>query len=140
SQAAALQAAAAAGATAFLGIGADDGFTATARRALTAAGAPGRELIVVSILRSAAERANGQAARSVLCAAGELFAHGVAVQWSAAFEGSPARAVELPTYPFQERRFWLRPADPETPPAPQAAGHPLLGRRLDLADGAELRF
>jgi polyketide synthase 7 len=38
---------------------------------------------------------------------GQAHVSGVAVQWRAAFEGG--RQVELPTYAFQRRRFWLPP-------------------------------
>ncbi|HEX6353258.1 SDR family NAD(P)-dependent oxidoreductase [Actinophytocola sp.] len=43
-------------------------------------------------------------------------AHGVDVDWTRVFAGLGARRVELPTYPFQRKRFWWRP------PAPEAAG------------------
>ncbi|WP_455569400.1 type I polyketide synthase [Streptomyces rapamycinicus] len=36
---------------------------------------------------------------------GEAYVHGVAVDWSSLFGG--ARRVELPTYAFQRRRYWL---------------------------------
>ncbi|MCV7167979.1 type I polyketide synthase, partial [Mycobacterium stomatepiae] len=41
--------------------------------------------------------------------AGQAHAAGVAVDWRAVFSG--ARQVELPTYAFQGRRFWLPPLD-----------------------------
>ena len=44
---------------------------------------------------------------SLLRAAGQLFTSGVNVEWPAMFAGLGARRVELPTYAFQRRRFWL---------------------------------
>ncbi|OBH75549.1 polyketide synthase [Mycobacterium scrofulaceum] len=44
---------------------------------------------------------------SLLAAAGELFVSGVAVDWAAVFAGLSAHRVDLPTYAFQRRRFWL---------------------------------
>ncbi len=65
---------------------------------------------------------------------------GVPVNWATVL--APARRVELPTYPFQHERYWPQPS-----PAGRAdmaaaglgaAGHPLLGATLDLADGEGL--
>ena len=44
---------------------------------------------------------------SLLLAAGQLFATGSDVDWAAAFADVNARRVELPTYAFVRRRFWL---------------------------------
>ncbi|OBH79451.1 polyketide synthase [Mycobacterium mantenii] len=44
---------------------------------------------------------------SLLRAAGQLFTTGADVRWAAAFADSDARRVELPTYAFVRRRFWL---------------------------------
>jgi acyl transferase domain-containing protein len=44
---------------------------------------------------------------SLLTAAGRLFATGMGVKWAAVFAGLGAQRVELPTYAFQRRRFWL---------------------------------
>ncbi|GAA0988881.1 hypothetical protein GCM10009555_071550 [Acrocarpospora macrocephala] len=52
--------------------------------------------------------------------------------------GRGARLVDLPTYAFQRRRFWLAPPVPVASPAAaglDAADHPLLGAAIDLADG-----
>jgi acyl transferase domain-containing protein/thioesterase domain-containing protein len=38
---------------------------------------------------------------------GEAWTRGVAVDWAGALAAGDARAVELPTYPFQRRPYWL---------------------------------
>ncbi|WBB61307.1 type I polyketide synthase [Streptomyces sp. WMMC500] len=62
---------------------------------------------------------------------------GVDVDWQAVCSGG--RRVELPTYAFQRRRFWLRPAPGGAAAAAglgvRAAGHPVLGGAVDTADG-----
>ncbi|MFJ8743082.1 type I polyketide synthase [Embleya sp. NPDC127516] len=75
-----------------------------------------------------------------LASVAEAYTHGVAVDWSATWTGRAPRVVDLPTYPFQRRRFWL-----DTPAGAgdvSAAGlgrpeHPLLGARVELADSTE---
>ncbi|MEE2854191.1 MAG: SDR family NAD(P)-dependent oxidoreductase [Actinomycetota bacterium] len=44
---------------------------------------------------------------SLLRAAGQLFTAGTEVRWAAAFADSNAQRVELPTYAFVRRHFWL---------------------------------
>ncbi|MFI9724512.1 type I polyketide synthase [Streptomyces sp. NPDC052396] len=96
---------------------------------------PGRPGVTVGSLR----RGEGGPHR-FLASLAEAHTRGVAVDWTALWAGRPPHAVELPTYPFQRRRFWL--------PAPAASGevtaaglgradHPLLGARLELADSPE---
>ncbi|ATL71963.1 polyketide synthase [Nocardia terpenica] len=53
--------------------------------------------------------------RRALAAAAELWVRGVPVDWTASFPG--ARPIELPTYPFQERRYWPEPAERPDPGA-----------------------
>ncbi|MFC0599784.1 type I polyketide synthase [Streptomyces palmae] len=87
----------------------------------------------------AAQHRGGDQAADVLTALGRLFAQGVAVDWAGLLgSGGARRWVELPTYAFQRRRFWLESdawsGDPaglgQTP-----AEHPLLGAAVALADG-----
>ncbi|MFJ9847682.1 beta-ketoacyl synthase N-terminal-like domain-containing protein, partial [Kitasatospora sp. NPDC101155] len=73
---------------------------------------------------------------SLIGALGRLHAAGAEVDWSVLFAGSGARTVELPTYAFQHRRFWL---DATTPLGDLGAvgvgafAHPLLGAAVDLS-------
>ncbi|GAB3738321.1 type I polyketide synthase [Amycolatopsis oliviviridis] len=63
----------------------------------------------------------------VLEAVGELHTTGVPVSWRSVFDGSGARRVPLPTYPFQRERFWL---DPQPRRSPADSGHAMLGPAL----------
>ncbi|WP_435852311.1 SDR family NAD(P)-dependent oxidoreductase [Streptomyces sparsogenes] len=64
--------------------------------------------------------------------------HGVALDTKALFAQAPARPTELPTYPFQRARYWLDALGATAPAADRAgvraAGHPLLGAVVELAD------
>ncbi|MET9942869.1 type I polyketide synthase, partial [Streptomyces halstedii] len=68
-------------------------------------------------------------AESLVGGVGHLHAHGVAVDWPAFFAGSGARRVELPTYAFQQRRYWLdgERAGGAAAGEAGASGHPILG-------------
>nr|WP_281274395.1 type I polyketide synthase [Allorhizocola rhizosphaerae] len=72
-----------------------------------------------------------------LTAVAQLYTVGVPVDWTPAF-GAGARRVDLPTYPFQRQRFWLRPATGTGDMVSAGladADHPLLGAAVELADG-----
>ncbi|MBB4930103.1 acyl transferase domain-containing protein/thioesterase domain-containing protein/acyl carrier protein [Lipingzhangella halophila] len=43
----------------------------------------------------------------------EAHVRGVHVGWERVFYGSGAAVVDLPTYPFQRRRYWLEPSTPD---------------------------
>jgi len=45
--------------------------------------------------------------RQCLETLGRLFVHGVAVDWSAYYQGRFQRQTKLPTYPFQRQRHWF---------------------------------
>src|SRR5205823_8354207 len=64
--------------------------------------------------------------------------HGVKLDWAALFAGRGARTVDLPTYAFQRRRYWLEP--PATAGVLRAGGHPLLSAELRLAPRDEWLF
>ncbi|MDX3229221.1 amino acid adenylation domain-containing protein [Streptomyces sp. ME19-01-6] len=70
-------------------------------------------------------RREEDANRRLLLSMGQLHAHGVAVDWSRAFDGTGARTVDLPTYAFQRRPYWLQ------------APRPLLDPAVELADGEQ---
>ncbi|WP_280331740.1 type I polyketide synthase [Nocardia wallacei] len=75
---------------------------------------------------------------SLHAALGAAFVSGTAVDWAAALRGTGARTVELPTYAFQHRRFWLdKPTGAGDLGAAGlgAADHPLLAAAVPLADG-----
>ncbi|MFJ5643244.1 type I polyketide synthase [Streptomyces sp. NPDC093223] len=65
------------------------------------------EATVVGSLR----RDEGGLARFLLSVA-EAQAAGLPVRLSAAFDGIPAAAPDLPTYPFQRQRYWLAAPEP----------------------------
>ncbi|TDE34841.1 type I polyketide synthase [Actinomadura sp. 6K520] len=77
-------------------------------------------------------------AESFTAALALLHAHGVPLDWEGVFAGSGARRAELPTYPFQHRRFWApapRAAASAADLGLDAADHPLLGVATRRADG-----
>ncbi|WP_202638982.1 type I polyketide synthase [Bailinhaonella thermotolerans] len=71
---------------------------------------------------------------------GRAWTGGTAVDWVAWPVGPRTRHLELPTYPFQHRRYWLDAA-PATDPAAlglDAAGHRILGAVVEQPDGGVL--
>ncbi|MFC5216432.1 SDR family NAD(P)-dependent oxidoreductase, partial [Streptomyces coerulescens] len=66
--------------------------------------------------------------RAVLTAVAEMYVRGAGVRWSALFEGTGARRVDLPTYAFHRERYWL-------------PDHAVTERGTEAgADGVEARF
>uniref|UniRef100_UPI00022E1CDD type I polyketide synthase n=1 Tax=Saccharomonospora iraqiensis TaxID=52698 RepID=UPI00022E1CDD len=53
-----------------------------------------------------AAQGKGDEESAVVRALGVLHARGVTVDWSEFFGGTDPRVVDLPTYPFQQRRYW----------------------------------
>ncbi|MEV0639396.1 type I polyketide synthase [Streptomyces sp. NPDC050619] len=80
------------------------------------------EEAAVSAVFVAAARAGLPEEVTVQTALADLYVRGVHVEWPALYEGRGAVHVDLPTYAFQRRRYWLQPAArtevSETAPAP----------------------
>jgi acyl transferase domain-containing protein/acyl carrier protein len=77
--------------------------------------------------------------RALLTALGDIWVHGATTDWANVFDGLETRRVELPTYAFQRRRYWLdgqRPMAGELTSSASSLGeHPILDSAVALADG-----
>ncbi|MFJ6777540.1 acyltransferase domain-containing protein, partial [Kitasatospora sp. NPDC091257] len=104
----------------------------------TAADAGAPETLVLDTLRRGAG-----GLRRLQLALAEAHVRGLRVDWERLFAGTGARRVDLPTYAFQRRRYWLDalPADRDQAATGQsAADHPLLGAAVELPDDAGTLF
>jgi acyl transferase domain-containing protein/acyl carrier protein len=68
--------------------------------------------------------------KRLLTSVGEAYVQGVDVDWRQAFDGRQARRVDLPTYAFQRRRYWLNADDTDV----SLADHPFISTATVLAD------
>ncbi|MEN3586649.1 type I polyketide synthase, partial [Streptomyces sp. ZYX-F-203] len=119
------------GVTAFLELGPDGVLSA-----MVAETAPGA--VAVPVLRRDREEES-----ALFTGLARLHVSGVTVDWAPLFEGTGARRVDLPTYPFQHERYWPRPATPTADVRAAGLGtveHPLLGAAVELADSAGFLF
>ncbi|WP_246835746.1 acyltransferase domain-containing protein, partial [Micromonospora sp. MH33] len=90
----------------------------------------GEAVVVGSVHRDQGDRAR------FLLSLAQLHVRGVPVDWRPALAGG--RRVDLPTYAFAHRRYWPRPVTGAADVGAAglaAAGHPLLGASVPLADG-----
>ncbi|SCL21468.1 Acyl transferase domain-containing protein [Micromonospora pallida] len=100
---------------------------------LDAADATGERTVAVPLLRTGRDEA-----ASVHAALASLYVRGVTVDWSAV-SGAAVPPVELPTYPFQRRRYWLTPSvqglpgEPVESPGASGEAGLLLTDELSLA-------
>ncbi|WP_344840304.1 type I polyketide synthase [Actinocorallia longicatena] len=115
---------ASAGVRRFMVLGPDGGLTNLIGQCLDHIGTP-EETTTTAGLRD--DRSETTA---VLTALAGLFAAGAPVDWRAVSTAAGGRWADLPTYPFQHRRYWL-PTPPSTGDASEIgqrpAEHPLLG-------------
>jgi acyl transferase domain-containing protein/NADPH:quinone reductase-like Zn-dependent oxidoreductase/thioesterase domain-containing protein/acyl carrier protein len=76
-----------------------------------------------------------------LLALAEAYVHGARIDWARVFDGSGARAVDLPTYAFQRASYWLAgpaPTGDATSVGLLVAGHPLVSAVVALPDSGGL--
>uniref|UniRef100_UPI0012FBB5E9 type I polyketide synthase n=1 Tax=Actinomadura rifamycini TaxID=31962 RepID=UPI0012FBB5E9 len=81
--------------------------------------------------------------RRLLTSMAEAYVRGVALDWSAVLPDVPPGRVALPTYAFDHRHYWLKPAGPATDAeslGQAAADHPLLGAVVHLPQSGGLVF
>ena len=78
--------------------------------------------------------------RQFLSAAAQAFVAGAAVDWQAVLGTPPATGLAVPTYAFDQRRYWLdgTPGGSVTAAGIAAAGHPLLEAAVSQAGGGYL--
>ncbi|UED87869.1 type I polyketide synthase [Streptomyces profundus] len=115
---------AAQGTTAYLELGPDAVLSAMARDTLSDDEPEGSGIAFAALLREG----HGEE-RQLVTALGVAHAHGVPVAWDRFFAGRGARRIELPTYPFQRRRYWLDGGSSR----PDGLAHPLLDTAVSLA-------
>ncbi|QIS22138.1 type I polyketide synthase [Nocardia terpenica] len=123
------------GATRFIELGPSGALTALGQDCLD------EEPATVSRALIPLARAGRPEVQTTLAAVAEAYVCGARVDWARLFDGTDARQVDLPTYPFQHRRFpWghgQASADVATA-GPGELKHPLLGAAVELADSRGL--
>ncbi|MCQ8836123.1 type I polyketide synthase, partial [Streptomyces malaysiensis] len=122
------------GVATYVELGPDGVLTAMAHECVTGEGAA-----FVSALRK--DRGEAQALTTAVARA---HVRGVAVDWAGFFAGTGADRIDLPTYAFQNERFWLEPGAAPVGDVASAglepAGHPLLGAAVPLAESDGFLF
>ncbi|MER5968385.1 SDR family NAD(P)-dependent oxidoreductase [Streptomyces sp. NPDC002055] len=97
-----------------------------------------RQVTAVGTLR----RGEGGPER-LLTSLAEAWCAGIDVDWGTVFEGTGARRVDLPTYPFQRRRYWLDAVQSAADVGAAGmvpADHPLLGAATEVAEADSYLF
>ncbi len=86
-------------------------------------------------------RRNEGGMRRVVLSAAEAHVNGKSPNWAAMFQDTGARQIDLPTYAFEHKRYWMDPG----PGVVDASGlgitgaeHPLLGAVVARADSDEI--
>lgn len=88
-------------------------------------------------------RRNEGGMRRFLLSAAEAHVHGKSPTWERMFDDTGARRVDLPTYAFQHKRYWIGPGSGSVDAyglGISGAEHPLLGAVVAQADSDETIF
>ena len=118
-----------AGATRFLELGPDASLCAMTSHCLPAD-------VRSQVLVTPALRAHRSEPDSLVALLAAAHAHGVEIDWRELFAGRGSRVVELPTYAFQRRRYWLSDSGGTGDAGSlgqETSEHPLLGAKVSLA-------
>ena len=86
-------------------------------------------------------RRNEGGMRRVLLSAAEAHVHGKSPNWASMFDDTGACRIDLPTYAFEQKRYWMDPAPGFVDASSlgvAAAEHPLLGAVVAQADSDEI--
>ncbi len=123
----------AAGVTRFVELGPDAVLTGMARECDTSvADRPDRVVGVPALRRGRDE------VQTLFTALATVYSRGGKIDWRALFAGRGASTVDLPTYAFQNKEYWLnatKPAGDVDSLGAKSAAHPLLGALVELPDG-----
>ncbi len=121
------------GASAYLELGPDPVLCAMAEECLEA---EGQEAKTIPTLREGRPETKGLA-----LSLASAQAQGAKLDWAELFEGTGAKRVPLPTYPFQRKRYWLDSSATGSDPTSigqSDADHPLLSAVLEDPRGEGL--
>ncbi|CAM3345731.1 SDR family NAD(P)-dependent oxidoreductase [Kibdelosporangium persicum] len=114
--------------SAFLDVGPDGALAAAARECLSGSGTA-----FVPVLRRDRDEVD-----AFTTALGQLHVHGTAVDWTPVFGALGARRVDLPTYAFQLKRYWVTGANPSTgwagPAQPESPTNTVQPQPTDLLE------
>ncbi|CAM5507033.1 polyketide synthase [Streptomyces pilosus] len=120
----------------FIEVSAHPVLSMSVQETLESAARPDIPVVVTGTLR----RDEGGLGR-FLTSLAEVWVRGVDVDWTAALAGAGGRRVDLPTYAFQRKRYWLDEqavAGDAASLGLSGAGHALLGAAVPVADGDEV--
>ncbi|MEU8878118.1 type I polyketide synthase, partial [Streptomyces javensis] len=121
------------GVTTYVELGPDGVLSAMAQDCVTAGDEGAEDVAFVPVLR-----AGRPETETLTGALATLHVRGAALDWEALFAGTGARRVELPTYAFQRRRYWLD-ATPRSTSGQEATDLDTAGARFwEAVEGDDL--